>query len=65
MLQSLSPMDLLGLRARQVGASIQIYHTRYKCNMYQITIKLVYKYSDARLMMQSLSPLDLLGLGGT
>ena len=27
-------------------------------------IKLVYKYSEARLMLQSLSPLDLLGLGG-
>ena len=27
-------------------------------------IKLVYKYSEARLMMQSFSPLNLLGLGG-
>ena len=37
--------------------------------MYHARIKLVYKYSEARLMMQSLSPLDLLGIvrmqGGT
>ena len=31
--------------------------------MYQTTIKLVYKYSEARLRLQSLLPLDLLGLG--
>ena len=32
--------------------------------MYQTTIKLVYKYSEARLRLQSCPPLDLLGLGG-
>ena len=64
MMQSLSPLDLVGLRARQGGASIQTYHTRYKYNMYQTTVKLVYKYSEARLRLQSLPPLNLLGLGG-
>ena len=33
--------------------------------MYHARIKLVYKYSESRLMMQRLSPFDLLGLGGT
>ena len=30
--------------------------------MYQTTVKLVYKYSEARLMLQSLPPLNLVGL---
>ena len=32
--------------------------------MYHAIIKLVYKYSDVRLMMQSLLPLELVRLGG-
>ena len=36
--------------------------THYTYNIYQTTIKRVYKYLETRLMMQSLSPLDVLGL---
>ena len=33
--------------------------------MYHVRIKLVYKYSEARLRLQSLSSLDVLGIGCT
>ena len=54
MLKILSPLNLLGLGARQGGAHTNISY--YKYNMYHARIKRIYKYSEARLMMQSLSP---------
>ena len=44
------------------GRDIHTNISHYKYNMYQKTVKRVYKYSEARLMLQSLSSLDLLGL---
>ena len=55
MMQSLSPFDLLGLVGVQ-GGDIHIDKSYYKYNMNQTTIKLVYNYSEARLLLQSLSP---------
>ena len=60
MLQSLSPLDLVGLRARQGGSSIQTYHTtNIICTKQQSNL-----YSEARLRLQSLPPLNVLGIGG-
>ena len=59
-------MSLLGFAGtwRYVRRDIHIDISYCKYNVYHARMKLVYKYSEARLMMQSLSPLELLGVGG-
>ena len=57
------PLDFVG-HWRYARRDIHTDISYCKYNMYQTTIKLVYKYSEAKLMMQSLSFLDLLGFGG-